>query len=143
MSKILIDEILPSLKSKVLTNTSGSVKSENVDYEPIKTLHTAILNQELFDSDNASITYRQFGKLVILSIDEFVFKGEFTSGTILASGMPSALSLEVFAISSLGTFSKPSTAMRLNIDSSGNMKIHYSTASPNVIYTGRLVYFCQ
>lgn len=78
VAKLLTDSIIPELKSKVLTDTDGSVKASNIDWE-IQQIQYSYINPKVV---NDQLKVFRYGKLVLIS-GVFQINGAFTPDEVL------------------------------------------------------------
>lgn len=127
------------------TNTPLNATNLNKMDVGIASLYpTAWTNATLSSGISGVVKYLKFGNLVLVEIRELYSSSDITtSGSIIASGLPSASVPTNFAVSIVtgGTTNDPNC--RLRIDNAGNLTLYYDkmyAGSNSLQYYGQVMY---
>lgn len=124
MSKILTDEIIPSLKAK---QTPTFVKGEGV------------LNSEIATKGNCE--YAKYGRIVTVFVDNLVIKSALSGITPLFYGLPAPATNAIFTLGpGSGSSSNSPSTTRTSVRSDGTLNYQYGGMTLNTLYCGSVTY---
>ena len=127
------------------TNTPLNATNLNKMDAGIASLYpTAWTNATLSSGISGGVKYLKFGNLVLVEIRELYSSSEITaSGTIIASGLPSASVPTNFVVSLVTGSTSNDSNCRLRIDNSGNLTLFNDkmyAGSSSLQYYGQVMY---
>lgn len=133
----------------IIQSTTGGAGEDPQNWKDLVTIHADSGQVDLIhpagwtDATKTSaiggiVKYTKIGNIVIVIFDDMNIKSNLQPGTILASGLPAST---IYQRTLLLTFENPVTPLRVAINESGQIVVHYSTnvANDNNYY-GTLIY---